>query len=110
MGESVSSAVMRALLVLLLVPAVLGTEIPLDMAAAAHPAVHSAVTMGGNVPIATSPGVGAPLYNGVGACPSGIGCGGYTGWQSPLKTGYHSFNVDVTNVPKPSKELDVFHV
>ena len=97
-------------LVALIAAMAAGAEIPLDMAAAAHPAVKSAVSLGGagGVPIVSGAAIGANYNQAV--CPSGIGCGVGGMWQSPLKTGDHNFNVEVTNVPKPKTEMDVYHV
>merc|ERR1711968_161595 len=101
--------IMRAALAVLAAVAVMGEQVPLDMAAAAHPAVQSVVSTGAGVPIATS-ALPGQNYNAVGSCPSGIGCGGYSGWQPPVQKADHQVNIDVQNAPAPQKELDVYHV
>jgi len=100
---------MRAALAVLAAVAVMGEQVPLDMAAAAHPAVQSVVSTGAGVPIATS-ALPGQNYNAVGSCPSGIGCGGYSGWKPPVQKADHQVNIDVQNAPAPQKELDVYHV
>merc|ERR1711865_913714 len=83
MGKQKRTNRMLSLVLVALIAAMAaGAEIPLDMAAAAHPAVKSAVSLGGagGVPIVSGAAIGANYNQAV--CPSGIGCGVGGMWKS----------------------------